>query len=330
MRKKHWAAWVVCGVGAWASLMCGPPSQPAVAPDDSSEADAAPSPPEEAGEEDETAGPSATTSAVSGELAVRASTPGKIQCETLDCDLKTQICCYDESAKQGRCLPRGSEEAKQCAGEDKAQRECDESADCGSGKACCRGVEYGDQCENLGERWACKPGKCGSEALSAEVCLAGAKCGERACVAKEGIVGFPREGFCPSEVKDIPCGSSKCGLGEACCYDPATKQGSCVQDSDACQSAAASGSRSLFWCAKSADCNAGEECFNATGQAMYQEFSCGTRRCNVMSAMLGPFLCATKADCPPTQEDGEGNVYKVSRCAPSASAPKGVRACEYR
>lgn len=325
MQKRHWAAWVICGVGAWGSLMCGPPSSPAAEPQSPSLPDAAPSPPNT--ERDATAAASA-----SAEPPLRSSTPGAVQCETLDCDSKTETCCFDISTMQGRCLPRGSEEAQQCVGEDKEQRECDESADCASGSLCCIQKRYDEACESQVELWACQVGKsCDYAVHSSEVCLTGSSCSGGPCKTDTRMLGSKRQGLCPSTITDIPCGDNKCGLGKACCYDPSTKRGTCVKESDACEQEGASFlGRHLYWCTKRSDCPEGSECFNATGQASHQEFSCGPTRCNVMSAMLGPFLCATKADCPPTREDGEGNVYRVSGCAESSSAPKGVRLCEYR
>ncbi|MCA9631034.1 MAG: hypothetical protein KC766_25385 [Myxococcales bacterium] len=328
---QKWMAWGLVLAGGGSSLMCGTPPQPPVEPQIPAVPDAGVSPPRSGA----TAEPAASARPASGAtpLAVRSSTPGVIQCETMVCDAKTQVCCFDETTSQGRCLQRRPDGKDPCP-RGAETRECDESSDCEEG-TCCRVADFDDQCESIGGGWTCRgDGKCPTTDLSTEVCLPGSACGDRSCVASEHVVGWPREGLCPSSVNKVPCGSSRCGLGEACCYDPAAKRGTCVKDGEACEADATSGTRSLFWCTKRTDCDSDSECMNATGQAMYREFSCAERRCHFMGARLGPTLCTSKADCPDVsygmEPDGTSTPYKLTGCNPSPLLPKGVRACEYQ
>ncbi len=124
-----------------------------------------------------------------------------------------------------------------------------------------------------------------------------------------------------------------CALGEGCCWDPAHKTGSCVKDSASCQGASATTAattRSLYWCLSGADCGAGFECFNTTGSAYYQEYSCGHSPCHPLSAVLGPRLCKTQAECPQMVYAGqEAAPFELTGCEALEGQLPGTKSCTY-
>lgn len=281
---------------------------------------------------DSPAPPSATSSA-SGSETAPGTTPGEVQCAAERCDLATQICCVDEETNSGRCVAKtGGSSVAACAGA--AVRECDESSDCAGGASCCRDVAL-DECA-LVETWSCRPGGCGAfGALSEEVCLLGGSCKSGPCAEPEAAAAGSAHGFCPAVKTGIPCGDATCAVGEGCCWDTATKRGSCVKDNSACQpdaSTFASGaSRNLYWCRSGADCGGGFECFNTSGSMYYSEFSCGHSQCHPLAAVLSPLLCTTPAECPETVSPGQGDdTFKLTGCETNSSHMPGVKSCTYQ
>src|SRR5690606_6616166 len=164
--------------------------------------------------------PSASSSASAEEtrapLPVRSSTPGKIQCETVDCDLATEVCCYDEAKGRARCVPNTGA-APRCAPAEQ-ERTCDESSDCGAGARCCRTEDADADCSNRRERWLCNPGGCGQTGdPTEELCLPGSACARGAC--REGTVRTSLQGLCPPDTPSMACGAKQCAAGEVCCWN---------------------------------------------------------------------------------------------------------------
>lgn len=267
-------------------------------------------------------------------LPVRSATPGKVQCETVDCDLATEVCCVDEAAMIGRCVPKGSAEAAACK-PDELSRACDEAADCGANGHCCHEISRDDECL-ASERWACDPAGCsGGGDPSSELCLPGSSCTRGACRATEATEGWPREGLCPADFPPVACGSKTCAPGEACCWDSKGKKGSCVKDGEGCDPDYARGAgKKLFSCRSPKDCGPNGECFASTGNAMLHEYACGTSRCNPMIGILGPYLCDKRDDCAPSitviASETTDATYQLTGCGPDPEYPPGVKVCHYK
>ena len=257
---------------------------------------------------------------------VGSTTPNAIHCGTVACDLTKEICCFDSKVKVGRCLAKGLAQGTQPCGAGVQERHCDESRDCATGARCCRELDYDAQCQYT-ERWSCKAGKCGSRSgVSNEVCLAGSTCSNGACTTY---------GYCPPDAARVSCGTVICNSGEGCCWDPAANQGTCVTDFQACQPDYLTYQRrQLIWCRGPRDCAPGFECFNYTGQILFEDYGCGHSRCHGMSGFLGPFLCDTRADCPKVlqgveDQHGRSNTFRLTACGPAKGLP-GVKSCKYR
>lgn len=194
----------------------------------------------------------------------RSSTPGKIQCETLNCDLATEVCCHDDSKHLARCVPKGGP-APLC-GPREQLRACDESSDCSGGARCCREDHTGaDGCE-MGERWVCNPSGCGQSGdPSAELCLPGSTCARGAC--RENETRSYLQGLCPADTPPMACGAKRCAAGEFCCWTSIPRRGTCVKNTDDCPMSYEQGhSRKLFFCQSPADCATGE-CFNTSAES---------------------------------------------------------------
>jgi len=90
----------------------------------------------------------------------------------------------------------------------------------------------------------------------------------------------------------------------------------------------------LFACQKRSDCGDGYECFNSTGMATREEFTCGQAKCNMMTLYLGPFLCGSVKDCPQTRvtmDQGDNVIeFHVTGCRARGDDPAGVKVCTYR
>jgi hypothetical protein len=324
------AAWVVLPLAVTASGACSPPpSEPVFVvamptPAATQPVSAPPAP--------LTANPWVAPQVAAPEwLPIRSTTPGKIQCETLDCDLATEVCCFDESKKRARCVPNDG--PSPLCDPDEQERACDESSDCTGGARCCREFRAGEDC-GPSERWACHPLGCGRTGdPSNELCLPGSACAQGAC--RESGTRSDRQGLCPADTPPMACGSKRCAAGEFCCWTSKLRRGSCVKSADDCPYGVTdpSHSRKLFFCQSPADCPS-KECFNATAIYFDQSFECGVSKCNVMSNFLGPRLCRSDADCPQEVELSAGEMsvrtHYFTDCSADKDYPPGVKVCHYR
>lgn len=268
------------------------------------------------------------------ELPVRSATPGRIQCETVDCDLATEVCCLDETTGLGRCAPKAGASAAACNPEEQ-ERACDEAADCGGSAHCCRERAHGDDCLTQ-ERWGCSASCAPAGEPSAELCLPGSSCASGPCKAEEGVDGWPRQGLCADDGVRVACGGATCGAGEGCCFRPKTKTAKCVKDGNDCAGDYLTGdSRKLFYCRSTKDCGGGAyECFSATGDPMRHVFACGEVRCNPMIGILGPYLCDSARDCAPSisliESETTDRTYQLTGCNKDPAYPSGVKVCQYK
>ncbi|MBI5534386.1 MAG: hypothetical protein HY898_16805 [Deltaproteobacteria bacterium] len=282
---------------------------------------------------------SAAASAGPPAAPLRTTTPGKIQCETVDCDLATEICCVDVT--EGRCLAKSkavgpspclkgtflpAEVSKRMIQE----RRCDESADCRSGERCCEFAEYDDTCQpSTAARWRCAT-KCPSgREHSDEVCLRGSSCATGPCVVAPGVAESPLQGYCPGFTPELACGQSTCKGGDVCCWDPKAHTGRCAKPGT-CNTKVET---SEFACERPSDCGARFDCYNTTGMHGVEEYGCHQYRCSVNKLFAGPFLCDSAADCPViVRHSGPTSsikAYAPVRCRRSAEDPAGVKVCEY-
>lgn len=325
----RWTLWAVLGVAA-----CSAPSQaPEVTTLDVATSAVVPSssvaPPVGA-----SAAPTAVTVATpTASLPVRSATPGKVQCETVDCDLATELCCLDESSGKGRCVPKSPPGGAAC-GPGEQVRACDEGGDCGATGHCCRSQRRDDDCAAT-ETWSCEA-SCGSSGEPTdELCLPGSSCARGSCQASKDIAGWPRQGACPADGPPIACGATTCAPGEACCWSSKTKKGRCLKSGEDCSPDYEKNRPAhLFRCRSSADCSGDQECFSSTGNMLSHEFSCGTVRCNPMIGILGPYLCKTKSDCAPSitviASETTDATYNLTGCSQDPDYPPGIKVCKYQ
>lgn len=277
--------------------------------------------------------PSVVSVAAPTELPVRSATPGKIQCETVDCDLATELCCLDESSGKGRCVPTNTPDAAAC-GPGEQVRACDEGGDCGASGHCCRSQRRDGDCAST-EVWGCEA-SCGASAEPTnELCLTGSSCARGACQASKDIAGWPRQGACPTDGPPIACGATTCAPGEGCCWSSKTKKGRCVKSGEDCSPDYEKNQPAhLFRCRSYADCSGDQECFSSTGNMFSHEFSCGTVRCNPMIGIIGPYLCQTKKDCTPSitviASETTDATYNLTGCGQDPDYPPGIKVCKYK
>ena len=267
------------------------------------------------------------------EAVDRSTTPGKIQCETLDCDLATEVCCVDGGL--GACVPRPTTaDERPCGvGPQIEQRECDERADCAGEETCCRALLFRPDCSSRVMRWSCAAA-CGSSGpWSDEVCLRDSTCKNGPCIAKSDLVGWPNEGFCPLDTPALACGQATCKPGEKCCWDAMAGKGSCTADGSCYPPPGGPRFFELFACERPGDCVAGFDCFTSTGLELVHEYRCGHAACSYTMAIDGPFLCSELADCPVMRRESDGGQARVLRplsCKHESAFPPGVKVCGYR
>jgi hypothetical protein len=256
--------------------------------------------------------PSAQAPASRPALAARATTPGKIQCETVDCDLATEVCCVSDPQQGGQglvgtCMLKPTPNADGtmpwvCPTNSLVtERSCDEASDCSAGKRCCT-APYDES--NL-KHESCEA-QCGGER-----CLAGSTCGNgNRCDAKDGA----RAGECPLAIKPPQCGKAACKAGERCCWDAEGKTGRCAED---CGEGA-----SWFECTRPDHCAQSYSCNTWPGVSQYR---CGG------SGFQGGILCNTLKDCPKNLSalGFHPGAPVAKACAASEELPPGVKACVY-
>ena len=251
----------------------------------------------------------ASVAAPAPRLPARAATPGKVQCETVDCDLATEVCCVvRESSTEyvGSCVPKPPPDPSgvtpwPCRTDaDVIQRSCDEAADCPSGQRCC-GAPY--QESNLNSE-SCDT-RCGEER-----CLAGSTClNGNACVADAGGLA----GECPRQIKPAVCAGTRCKAGEKCCWDQEAQRGACATSCEG---------DTFFECTGPDQCEAGHDCATWPGVVQY--------RC-AGSGFESGVLCRTLRDCPRNLSAlgvWEG-APTAKRCVHTKDLPTGVKGCVY-
>lgn len=273
-------------------------------------------------------------------LPPRATTSGKIQCETVDCDLATEICCVD--AGIGRCIARSAAVGAAPCLKDSIlpigaakivtqERRCDESSDCGSGERCCESVEVDDGCQpSSAPRWRCAKQCRSSSGHSGEVCLRGSRCANGDCDIPGGTDEPALAGYCPATPPQLDCGGTKCTGNDVCCWNPkaragrCAKPGSCVPQVETVQ----------YACEHPTDCDAGYDCYNTSGSYYYETYACHQARCSSTKLFDGPYLCDTIADCPVALRAAHPSLkitaHAPDSCQPGSSDPSGVKVCHYR
>jgi hypothetical protein len=265
------------------------------------------------------AGPSAATSAPIAPAStppLPTATPGKLACGEAQCELGREVCCMARGPAgydAGRCAPKAPAGASSpCCdpnvgyhcGADALERACDEAADCEAGSRCCDdgGSEFGLYTQSCG-----KAGEC-----ARETCLAGSTCPNgRRCAADEGRP----TGQCPLQIEPPSCGSGTCLEGQACCFDPSTKQSRCASD---CKAA----TEMTFRCTSPAEC-APYPCNSSTGASL-PVYSCGG------GGFVSAVLCDELGDCPVhlSALGSYPGAPERKSCTPIRGLP-GVKGCVY-
>lgn len=238
-------------------------------------------------------------------IGVSSTTPGAIACNTVSCDLASQMCCLNITDGVGRCLAK---EGAFCRAGD-IHAHCDENADCAGGQVCCPywGCSGGCPPEHICQQAPCDYGN--------EVCLPGGACrrGFRCVTDETGMAGA-----CQWENIGARCGGKRCsGDTPVCCWNAETKKGECVASSCPSES-------NRLTCSGPADCG-GSACvaYHFIGQPETepdQGYVCGP-----LSHVVNSVLCSSMKDCfqhPPTGAP-------PLRCAHTAELPPGVKKCVY-
>lgn len=272
--------------------------------------------------------PVASSAPIAGgtKLPPRSTTPGKIACETLDCDLASEVCCVDEGV--GRCVARTGAKGEQACGAKATSRDCDEALDCRAGETCCRRLDCsggGSPCVDPGSADACVTR---ATCAPTEQCFAG----DRACLPLSICPNGPcEEGHCPAPRPALACGAAKCAPGQSCCWDPVTRDGTCDCDG----STAGIGTRKLavFSCESPGDCGGGYGCFSSTGIPSAPSFHCGMVATSCTRVVDGPYLCDQVADCPPLvvgdTSTGALSTLGPVGCRHDPTDPASVKRCVY-
>lgn len=142
--------------------------------------DAAATPTESAAEAASSEAPSAALPSAEPSrmpLPIVAASPGKIDCETVECDAKTELCCELYAGPARKCVSKSDPAG--CATVEAMWKACDEFADCSDGEVCCY-VARPDP--SVAALQVCRKGSCNP--AEPEVCLPGGKCrGKRRCKA---------------------------------------------------------------------------------------------------------------------------------------------------
>lgn len=108
-------------------------------------------------------------------LPIVATSPGQIDCETVACDARTELCCEFYAGSRRKCVPKSDPAG--CATVEAMWKACDEFADCSDGEVCCY-VARPDP--SVAALQVCRKGSCKPE--ESEVCLPGGKCrGAKRC-----------------------------------------------------------------------------------------------------------------------------------------------------
>ena len=242
--------------------------------------------------------------APAAQVPISSTTPGAITCGIAMCNTATEACCEHVLDGVGQCI------AKQdmgCPG-DGERLQCDENADCPSGKVCCPfwGCSGGCLREQVCQAAPCDYGP--------EVCLPGGTCRAGfSCVTEPD----GRHGHCVWQNVGASCGGKRCsGDKPVCCWDPKTNRGTCSASSCSMES-------QRLECTGPRDCG-GSVCGHATyyGDPNQPDPGYG---CLPMSHIVDAFLCHKKSDCPvhpPTGSNPKG-------CRHTPDLPPGVKACDY-
>ena len=110
-------------------------------------------------------------------LPIVATSPGKIDCETVECDARSEICCELYGSPVRKCVAKSDPAG--CATVEALWKSCDELADCGDSEVCCY-VARPDPSSTAMQ--VCRKKSCNPE--ESEACLPGGKCsGKKRCEA---------------------------------------------------------------------------------------------------------------------------------------------------
>lgn len=241
---------------------------------------------------------------------VPSTTPGKILCGALECDLRTQVCC--ESRDRAECVPKSSDPNKYACGdnEDAVERHCDETPDCPKGQGCCASWGCSGGCPQVDE---CEAVPCRHGPL--ETCLPGGTCspGFR-CMVQEGN----RTGTCAYTNAGVACGAShRCsGATPACCWNTKTRTGTCAAN---CPGGDNEDLMELH-CLSSDDCG-GYPCANLTVGSNGVVFCNSGYYVPDQSSLV---FCRKLSDCPKMNMAG-----KPKACRPDRHYPGNAKVCIY-
>ncbi len=115
----------------------------------------------------------------------------------------------------------------------------------------------------------------------------------------------------------VPCGATRCGADEACCWDPNKRSGSCVAnqcpDSDM---ATATGDDVDIRCA--GDCEAGSYCSTDLDLARLPM----TYACRAPDKTTANVICRTVDDCP-------NIVLQPTGCVANEGLPQPLKTCSF-
>lgn len=268
--------------------------------------------------------PSAAPSAPVVERPIRTSTPGKIACGSVDCDLGTEVCCAD--AGTGRCVAKTASPTAEACGPKEAELRCDEGADCARGEACCRRVHCGP------DQSPCVDPDADDACTSYASCVPSSQCysGDLACLPHSTCSNGPCEGDrCPAAAAALPCGGVQCAPHKTCCWDPVAGKGTC----ECSETAPPAGRLAVFACESPSGCGAGYGCFNSSGTPDFRVFHCGQVATSCTRVVDGPYLCEKLADCPPLvvgdTSTGALSTLKATGCRHDAEDPPTVKRCVY-
>lgn len=314
MRAGRDAMGLCAALGAGVAIACTTPQPPhgagVDAPPSASPAMVVPATPPVASSS--VVAPTAPSPPVAARLPARASTPAKIACETVDCDLESEVCCVvrrHDGSTTGSCAakPAGQDSGspccpgRECSAEGMTvDRRCDEAGDCPAGHRCGE-LDAG---EGLLEQQFC------AVRWEVEICLAGSTCRNgNGCVAQVGAL----VGRCPLQIAPPSCGAKVCKLGETCCWNVEDHRGRC-----------------------SATCDEGERPFECTSPAHCDHSSCDASPGSLQydcggGGHQGSVLCRTVKDCPEhLSAFGSYPGARTARaCKHQEGTPPGAKACVY-
>lgn len=254
--------------------------------------------------------PTAPAPRVAAPVASRASapntTPGKIKCGDVSCDVETEVCCADFTGGGARCAKRPADLGDDVCGGSALTKYCDGAEDCPGG-ACCETAACTGDCPPL---YACESPRC--ETQPGGVCQGGA-CPHGFRCATSGA-----EASCVLANPGVHCGTKRCeGDTPLCCWNVKTKQSSCGKS---CPGDGMGDSAQLA-CAGVADCG-GYACGRFSSSPA-KNYACAGH--SFAGDRFSPILCASLADCPKQF----GVVASTCASPGDDSLPPNAKVCGY-